>query len=40
MDVWQLPLSQRWITFAVLGTALVAVSFLYAHLAAVIRKFL
>lgn len=40
MDVWQLPLSQRWITFAVLGTALVAVSFLYTRFGAVIRKFL
>jgi uncharacterized membrane protein len=39
MDVWQLPLSQRWITFAVLGTALVAVNFLYTRYAAVIRKF-
>jgi uncharacterized membrane protein len=40
MDVWQLPLSQRWITFVVLGPALVAVSFLYTRFGAVIRKFL
>jgi hypothetical protein len=40
MDVWQLPLSQRWITFAVLGTALVAVNFLYTRFGAVIRKFM
>jgi hypothetical protein len=40
MDVWQLPLSQRWITFAVLGTALIAVNFLYTRFGAVIRKFL
>ena len=40
MDVWELPLSQRWITFAVLGTALVAVNFLYTRFGAVIRKFM
>ena len=40
MDVWQLPLSQRWITFVVLGPALVAISFLYTRFGAVIRKFL
>jgi uncharacterized membrane protein len=40
MDVWTLPLSDRWITFAVLGAALWAVSFLYTRFGSVIRKFL
>ena len=40
MDVWTLPQSDRWVAFIVLGTSLIAVSFLYTRFATVIRKFL
>ena len=40
MDIWRLPLSDRWITFVVLGSALFSISFLYARFGAVMRKFL
>jgi len=40
MDVWSLPLADRYPTLIVLGLALVAVSFLYTRFGAVIRKFL
>jgi len=40
MDVWNLPSSDRWVAFIVLGTSLIAVSFLYTRFATVIRKFL
>jgi len=40
VDIWRLPLSDRWITFVVLGSALFSISFLYARFGAVMRKFL
>jgi uncharacterized membrane protein len=40
MDVWSLPLSERYVTLIVLGAALMAVSFLYARFGSAMRKFL
>jgi hypothetical protein len=40
MDLWALPLSDRFPTMIVLGLALVAVSFLYARYGKTIRKYL
>ena len=40
VDIWRLPLSERWITFVVLGSALFSISFLYARFGTVMRKFL
>jgi uncharacterized membrane protein len=40
MDVWNLPSSDRWVAFIVLGTSLIAVSYLYTRFGAVIRKYL
>jgi Predicted membrane protein (DUF2339) len=40
MDLWTLPLSERYIALIVLGSALVGVSFLYTRFSATIRKYL
>jgi uncharacterized membrane protein len=40
VDIWRLPLSDRWITFVVLGSALFSISFLYARFGALMRRFL
>jgi hypothetical protein len=40
MDIWRLPLSDRWITFVVLGCALFSISFVYARFGHVMRKLL
>ena len=40
IDLWQLPLSQRYPVLILLGLVLVAVSFLYTRFSSTIRKFL
>jgi uncharacterized membrane protein len=40
MDVWALAPPDRYVTLIVLGTALLAVSFLYTRFSAKIRKYL
>jgi hypothetical protein len=40
MDMWRLPLPDRFLTMVILGTALTLVSFLYTRFSKVIRKYL